>query len=96
MREVIEIILSCDSKLTDKQKQEAITLGLANCRDKRLNNTMLLMLSLFKSALRGNISAIEKIQDILGENPWLEARKKESENPKPLAITFLNTDKIKD
>jgi hypothetical protein len=54
------------------------------------------MLSLFKSALRGNISAIEKIQDILGENPWLEARKKENENPKPLAITFLNTENIKD
>ena len=55
---------------------------------------MLLLLTLFKKALDGNIMAIEKIQDLVGENPWLEKAGDMSANS-GVTINFVGEENIK-
>jgi hypothetical protein len=80
--------------LDEKQKKIATQYGILSKNGKKLNNNMLLLLTLFKKALDGNIMAIEKIQDLVGENPWLEKAGDMSANS-GVTINFVGEENIK-
>lgn len=94
MKDCIQAILSCDATLDEKQKKIATQYGILSKNGKKLNNNMLLLLTLFKKALDGNIMAIEKIQDLVGENPWLEKAGDMSANS-GVTINFVGEENIK-
>ena len=85
-------ILSCNATLTAEQHKMAVQYGIISNKTKKLNNTFLMMLMLFKRAMQGNLQAIEKIQDIIGENPWLEKYADKNDVGSELNINFYEGD----
>lgn len=72
LREVMETILGSNSTLTPEEQRMAIRFGIINKKQAKLSNSFMMMMVLFKKAMQGYLPAIEKIQDIIGENPWLD------------------------
>lgn len=92
LKEVLATILSCNATLTAEQKKIAVQYGIISTKTKKLNNSFLMMLILFKRAMQGNLQAIEKIQDIIGENPWLEKYADKNDVGSELNINFYEGD----
>lgn len=92
LKEVLATILSCNATLTAEQHKMAVQYGIISNKTKKLNNTFLMMLILFKRAMQGNLQAIEKIQDIIGENPWLEKYADKNDVGSELNINFYEGD----
>lgn len=92
LKDVLATILSCNATLTEEQKKIAVQYGIISTKTKKLNNSFLMMLILFKRAMQGNLQAIEKIQDIVGENPWLEKYADKNDATNELNINFYEGD----
>lgn len=92
LKEVLATILSCNATLTTEQRKIAVQYGIISTKTKKLNNSFLMMLILFKRAMQGNLQAIEKIQDIIGENPWLEKYADKNDVGSELNINFYEGD----